>query len=340
MYPHVFAEIPCECDSDHWKDLTIYIYMIDKSSVRSAWWNLSVKVGETATHLDCRFLVAPGTVPFVQSLGAQHDWSSRYQELLGNIQLVLDGSYWPRLWRSHSSPIGWLAVRSKFVESRHKVELFISPQCLPLVTFLAANRYALRMRPNALARGCAKLGPEVIRKLVGIELVDFLQAQKKGEGIVSNLSLLSPSFNPVLFPFPDGLPSVSFCGPLYICFLGRVVWIVHLFCLCWIFCRLSVFKNYSCHPCASNTMIRLENGECCFVQKKKTDGQMLTNVEWWSFERIQVAHRLDYVRCIQERNSGQIHSAPWSVQSSLPSSASFPGGSTWNHVAGFAGYNR
>ena len=38
---------------------------------------------------------------------------------------------------------------------------------------------SLGMRPNALARGCAKLGPEVIRKLVGVELVDFLRAQKK-----------------------------------------------------------------------------------------------------------------------------------------------------------------
>lgn len=51
------------------------------------------------------------------------------------------------------------------------------------------------MRPNALARGCAKLGPEVIRKLVGVELVDFLRAQKKME----ELSRICPFFQSSVF---------------------------------------------------------------------------------------------------------------------------------------------
>ena len=188
--------------------------------------------------------------------------------------------------------------------------------------------HALRMRPNALARGCAKLGPEVIRKLVGVELVDFLRAQKKME----ELSRICPFFQSSVFPLsglssqmvylrcPSVVRSVFF---LWTSSLSSL----YLFRLCWFFCRLSVLKNSSRHPCASNTMMAWK--------WKKTN--WLTNADkcWmvgWSFERIQVAHRFNDVRCIQDRKSGQIHSAPWSVQSSLPSSASFPGGSMWKTV--------
>ena len=156
-------------------------------------------------NLDCRFLVALRTVPFVQSLGAKHDWSiSRwYQELKENIQLVLDGS---ARGPDYRDPTVHQSADSQFVANFLKavtnVELFISPQCLPLVDFLASWLRPLRMRPNALARGCAKLGPEVIRKLVGVELVDFLAPKKMEE----ELSRICPFFQSSVFPL-SGLSS-------------------------------------------------------------------------------------------------------------------------------------